>query len=94
MKIKKVKIRWLNRYSDDMSIDRHGRWAIVAYAGKFGGGSKIFVNRWEIAWIRKHNNKFIVNLLFPSQSRVLFENLEDAKKEVEKTFTHFINCCK
>ena len=55
MKLKKQKIQWECRYSVTNEDDKHGRWARVAYAGRFGnlGIFKNHICRWEIGWIKK-----------------------------------------
>ena len=92
-------VRWLPRYSETMEDDKQGRWARVAYAGKFDniGFYKDKVCRWEIAWVKKIDIKgelkFTVNYLYPSNSKHIFDNLEDAQKEVEDSFSWFMNMC-
>ena len=48
-------VRWFPRYSSTMEDDDMGRWARVAYAGKFDnmGFWRGKVCRWEIAWVKK-----------------------------------------
>lgn len=101
--IKKINpaVYWLPRYSDTMENDKQGRWARVAYAGS--NPEKPFyrgkISFWEIAWIDKliNNDKlfFVIKFQFPSNhvSKNVFENLEEAKKTVEKAFVYFINKC-
>ena len=97
--MKKIEIQWDYRYSETMEDDNIGRWARVAYAGKFvnGGFFRRKVSRWEIAWIKKlvHKGKihFVINYYFPTNSVILFPDLEAAKKEVEKNFRWFIKMC-
>src|SRR5690554_3438747 len=86
-------VRWFPRYSSTMDDDDMGRWARVAFAGKFNnmGFWRGKVCRWEIAWVKKLESskgelKFVVSYLYPSKGKHLFDNLEDAKKEVEQTF--------
>ena len=92
-------VRWLPRYSETMEDDKQGRWARVAYAGKFDniGFYKDKVCRWEIAWVKKIDIKgelkFTVSYLYPSNSKHIFDNLEDAQKEVEQSFSWFMNMC-
>jgi len=92
-------VEWLPRYSTTMEDDKVGRWARVAYAGKFenAGFYRGKVCRWEIAWVKKLETKdglkFIANYLYPSNGQYVFNNLEDAKKEVEKSFRWFIKMC-
>ena len=92
-------VRWLPRYSETMEDDKQGRWARVAYAGKFDniGFYKDKVCRWEIAWVKKIDIKgelkFTVSYLYPSNSKHIFDNLEDAQKEVEDSFSWFMNMC-
>ena len=97
------KIKWLPRYSDTMEDDKQGRWARIAYAGRFDGGLPFYrgkPSRWDIAWISKFNNdgnscelKYIVTYQFPSKGKFLFKTLEEAKKEVETTFRWFMKRC-
>lgn len=95
----KINIQWLPRYSSTMESDSMGRWARVAYAGKFDniGCYRGKVCRWEIAWIKKidykGNSRFTIDYLYPSNGKSLFVNLDDAKKEVEKSFRWFIKMC-
>lgn len=99
-KQKEKRIVWLTRYSSTMEDDAYGRWARVAYAGELenDGFSDGKVCRWDIAWVNKlvipEGIKFTVRYLYPSDGKVLFDNLEDAQKEVEETFQWFINVCK
>jgi hypothetical protein len=95
-----VEVRWDPRYSFTMEDDDMGRWARVAYAGTFDnmGFTDSKVSRWEIAWIKKNiineKVKFIITYYYPSNDKYLFDNLEDAQKEVEESFRWFINMCK
>lgn len=92
-------VRWLPRYSSTMEDDDMGRWARVAYAGKFDnmGFYRGKVCHWEIAWVKKLDIKgelkFTINYLYPSNGKHLFDNLEDAQKEVEQTFRWFMKMC-
>lgn len=92
-------VRWIPRYSSTMEDDKMGRWARVAYAGKFdnNGFYRGKVCRWEIAWIKKleikGELKFTISYLYPSNGKHLSDNLEDAKKEVEQTFRWFMKMC-
>ena len=92
-------VRWLPRYSETMEDDKQGRWARVAYAGKFDnmGYFRGKVCRWEIAWISKimikDEMRFTVQYKYPSNGKHLFDNLKDAQKEVEKTFPWFVKMC-
>jgi|GEM_PF-1595870 len=92
-------VRWLTRYSSTMENDKQGRWARVAYSGKFdnNGFWRGKCCRWEIAWIKKliinDEIKFTVNYLYPSNGKFLFDNVAAAKKEVNKTFRWFIKMC-
>lgn len=98
-KRKKVEVRWLPRYSATMENDEAGRWARVAYAGKFYniGFFRGKVCRWEIAWVKKLQTKqglkFVVSYLFPSNGSTTFDDLKSAQKEVEKTFRWFMSMC-
>lgn len=53
------------------------------------------VCRWEIAWVKKliinGELKFTIDYLYPSNGKHLFDSLNAAKKEVDKTFKWFIN---
>lgn len=95
----KVDIRWDSRYSDTMEDDKSGRWARVAYAGKFDnmGFWRGKICRWEIAWVKKTHIddklRFSVNYFFPSNSKYVFDDLKTAQKEVEKSFKWFIKMC-
>lgn len=92
----RTEIQWLSRYSTTMEDDKHGRWARIAYAGKFSnmGIFRKKICRWEIAWIKKliHEGtlKFTVHYLYPSNGSHVFDSIEQAKKEVNKTFRWFI----
>lgn len=89
-------IRWQNRYSNTMEDDKMGRWARIAYAGRFDnmGVFRGKVCQWEIAWVKKvkHEGKvvFTVDYLFPSQFESVFFSLQEAKLNVDKAFKHFI----
>ena len=92
-------VRWLPRYSETMKNDKQGRWARVAYAGKFNniGFWRGKICCWEIAWVKRvdinGDLKFIINYSYPSNGKHIFDNLEDAQKEVEQTFRWFIKMC-
>lgn len=92
-------VRWLPRYSSNMEDDDMGRWARVAYAGKFDniGFYKGKVCRWEIAWVSKLIVKgdlyFAISYKYPNNGETIFKNLEAAQKEVEQTFRWFIKMC-
>lgn len=96
-KSKKI-VYWSSRYSITMENDDKGRWARIAHAGNlnlFHKGKKVF---WDIAWVEKFTEggktKFLVKYYFPNSSYKAFHNnLEDAKKEVEKNFKWFIKIC-
>jgi predicted nucleotidyltransferase len=92
-----TKIEWANRYSDTMEDDFQGRWARIAYAGIFDNFGFVDgkVSRWDIAWITKvyKFDKFQIRYKFPSNEQKVFDDLEDAKKEVEKNFDWFIKSC-
>jgi len=98
-----VKIEWTSRYSSTMENDKMGRWARVAYAGRF---DKIFMRgkpvRWEIAWIKKltdprtgewHNKLFVVHPSFPYNGKHTFKTLAAAKRAVNNEFNRFITSC-
>jgi len=97
-KPKPIEIRWDSRYSDTMEDDWRGRWARIAYAGRLTNGCVPFyygkVCYWEIAWIKKVKFKgivkFTVNPIFPYTGGLVFDTLDEAKKEVEKHFRWFI----
>jgi hypothetical protein len=78
-----------------MENDEMGRWARVAYAGKFGniGFYRGKVCRWEIAWIKKVDKKFYLLYYYPSNGKRVFDTVQDAKKEVSKTFKWFLKMC-
>lgn len=92
-------VRWLPRYSETMADDNMGRWARVAYAGKFNniGFYRGKVCRWEIAWISKikldNEVKYLVQYKYPSNGKAVHTYLKDAQKEVEKTFQWFVKMC-
>ena len=92
-------VRWLPRYSSTIEDDDMGRWARVAYAGKFDnmGFWRGKVCRWEIAWVKKMDIKgelkFTISYLYPSNGKHLFNDLEAAQKEVEQTFRWFMKMC-
>ena len=91
-------IKWTNRYSGTREDDDRGRWARVAYAGDF---SRPFLRgkncHFEIAWIKKVKiekaNKFYVLYNYPSGGKLLFDDINSAKKEVKRTFNWFIKMC-
>ena len=91
----KVNIIWSNRYSATMEDDKQGRWARVAYAGtkrNFGTiGKKVAL--WDIAWIKKCEDKFTVYNHFPIVTTGVFDTVDQAKAAVEKDFRWFIQCC-
>lgn len=97
----RINVRWLPRYSSTMEDDDMGRWARVAYAGRFTKSGFGFYRgnpcRWEIAWVRKLDKKgelkFVVSYLYPSHGGHIFDTLEDAQKEVEKNFRWFLKMC-
>jgi hypothetical protein len=92
-------IKWSFRYSDTMDDDNKGRWARIAYAGKFSGLGfyKNRVSVFQIAWITKLHTekgmKFYVSYKFPSNSDCVFDDLPAAKKAVEKSFYWFLKMC-
>jgi hypothetical protein len=94
-----IKLLWLPRYSDTMEDDNLGRWARVCYAGNLSDDGFIDgkVSRWEIAWIKKvlssYGLKFVVDYQFPCNSTRIFDNVGDAKAEVERQFQWFIKTC-
>lgn len=98
-----VKIEWTSRYSSTMKNDKMGRWARVAYAGRF---DKIFMRskpvRWEIAWIKKltdprtgewHDKLFVVYPSFPYNGKHTFKTLAAAKRAINSEFNRFIKNC-
>ena len=94
---KKIKIKWCNRYSSTIEDDDMGRWARVAYAGKLDcfGFYRNRVSYFEIAWISKlrykNKIKFLITYRFPqADNQYTFDNLNDAKKQVAKSFNWFI----
>lgn len=91
---KAKKIKWLPRYSSTMEDDNMGRWARVAYAGRFTsmGFFRGKVCQWEIAWVKKikDHNKFSIHPQYPFKGEYCHDTLEGAMKEVEQTFKHFI----
>jgi hypothetical protein len=93
--VKKIEIKWLNVYSDNMEADEHNRWARKAIVGDF---DKLFIDNkaaiFQIAWINKKDKWFIITTYFPFSGKSLFSNLDEAKKEVEDYFQHFVNCLK
>ena len=93
-----VEIKWDNRYSSTLEDDNMGRWAKVAYAGRFDnvGFLNEKVCRWQIAWISKidlGDKKFMVRYDFPNWGKTTFDTLEQAKLEVEEKFRWFIQMC-
>jgi hypothetical protein len=93
-----VEVRWDPRYSFTMEDDDMGRWARVAYAGKFDnmGFKNGKICRYEIVWISKidlGDKKFIVTYRYPNSSKTTFKTLEEAKDEVENSFKWFIKIC-
>ena len=78
-----------------MDNDKFGRWARVAWVGKFNamGFYRNKVCRWQAAWISKKTiakvKYFYVQYSFPNNGDVLFSDLIGAKKEVEKQFNWF-----
>ncbi|MCA6372249.1 MAG: hypothetical protein IM631_12790 [Cytophagales bacterium] len=92
-------IKWTNRYSKTMEDDEVGRWARVAFAGKSEnfGFFRGKVCRWEIAWIKKlktkKQNRFQVIYNYPSNGKLVFDDVESAKAEVKKTFSWFVKMC-
>ena len=93
--MKPIDIRWISRYSDTDKPDKNGRWARVAYAGKFEDSKMLdtkTIDRWEIAWVKKvpQTSQVFAQYLFPSHGKNMFDTLEEAKKEVEKQFNYFI----
>ena len=95
-----IVIAWLSRYSDTMEDDDMGRWARVAYAGKFDNGIGFYRNkvaRFEIAWVKrienpKDKNKYYYSVSpdFPFKGKHVHDTLESAQKEVETHFRWFI----
>jgi|SRR5665647_321206 len=90
-----VEIKWVNRYSDTMEDDKQGRWARVAYAGRFNGFGfyRKKVSCWDIAWVKKCQDKFTVHTHFPIVTTGVFDTVEQAKAAVEKDFRWFIEMC-
>lgn len=98
-----IKILWTSRYSKTMNDDHMGRWARVAYAGRFDTGLGIVRGkpaRWEIAWIKKLNDPktkefhgFVVHANFPYNAKVVFTTLPEAQKKVKTEFKRFIGAC-
>ena len=80
-------IIWINKYSDTMEDDKHGRWARIGYVGEG-------LDSMEVAWIRKvefkeYKFKFIVQVLFPRKGEIMFKTLEEAKEQVRIDLEHF-----
>lgn len=90
-----VEIKWENRYSDTMEDDKQGRWARIAYAGRFKswGFYRKKVAYWQIAWVKKCQDKFTVHTNFPVVTVGVFDTVELAKAAVEKDFKWFIEMC-
>jgi len=93
-----IHIEWTERYSSTMEADKHGRWAREAYAGNlFGMGLKDKkIARWNIATINKYmadgKDKFVILYHFPSHGQLMIDDLDSARKEVEKLFRWFVDC--
>jgi hypothetical protein len=92
-----AKVTWINQYSDTMEPDRHGRWARVAYCGNpVNTLRKRKVAHFQIAWVKRLSineewtGKFNVAYAFPTQEKVVFDTLDEAKAAVEKSFGYFI----
>ena len=81
---------WQNRYSDTDECDDRGRWARIAYSGTptfKEGRSCLF----ELAWIKKNKDKFVITTFYPYKGNYVFSTYEDAKREIEDSFLFFMN---
>ena len=90
-----VEIKWVNRYSSTMEDDKQGRWARVAYAGRFNGFGfyRKKVSLWEIARVKKCMDKFTVHSQGPTVMVGIYDTVEQAKEAAEKDFRWFIEMC-
>lgn len=96
MKLNPPIVKFSNRYSSTNEPDEMGRWAIVAYAGRFNGTAKIGfykrkICRWEIAWIKKlSKNKYCIHFKFPNNTETVFNTIPECKTAIKQAFTHFV----
>lgn len=100
-----MEVKWTERYSFDDYPDERQRWARVGYAGLWNknGTPKNKKGQWqhfEIAWIsqvrfihsetKQMTKTYVISYRFPNYGKLTFDNIEDAKKEVENQLNIFI----
>lgn len=82
-------IIWVNRYSQTEENDDLGRWARIGYLEH---KSKDVFKRVEIAWIKKHEDKFLVYVYLGSgKFNKELKDLKDAKQYCEDVINDFYN---
>jgi hypothetical protein len=86
-------VKFTHRYSATDAPDNLGRWAIIAYAGRFKqqfGNYRGKCCRWNIAWISKIENKYLIHYYFPNNAKHIFDTLPQCKIAIKQAFTHFV----